>query len=289
MLKTWDVATGREGDNYRGHTDRIWRLAYSADGKLLASGSEDGSVRLWEPGEPQDRQSLTGMRLRNDGHGYSIAFTPDSKTIATSGFSVALWDAATRRKLATLDAPVDGDMLVAYSPDGKTLASAGASGVVTLWDAATGRIRITLAKHAFKVWSMSFAPDGKTLATGWEDGVARLWEVATGNALLTIDAKLQPVRYLAYSPDGRTLAMTGGIQGKASDSLKLWDVDSGRFRAILETPKMNTDWVAFSPDGKIIAAGGWVNVTLWDAATGRHASGPYRTLGRRLSGRLLSR
>src|SRR5215470_8937320 len=163
-----------------GHTDVVNSVAFSADGKTLATGSADHTVRLWDVAtRRQIGKPLTGRTNAV----YSMAFSPDGNTLATGSndHTVRLWDVATRRQIGKpLTGHSDAVNSVAFSPDGKTLATGSADYTVRLWDVATRRqIGRPLTGHTDAVNSVAFSPDGKTLATGSLDDTVRLWDVAT--------------------------------------------------------------------------------------------------------------
>ncbi len=159
-----------------GQTGSVTSVAFSPDGKTLASGSTDDTIRLWNMATHQPiGQPLKG----HTGSVTSVAFSPDGKTLASGSFdhTLRLWDVATRRPIGQ---PFSGQSAlvasVAFSPDGKTLASGGADGTVRLWDVATHQpIGQPLKGHTGSVTSVAFSPDGKTLASGSFDHTIRLW------------------------------------------------------------------------------------------------------------------
>ena len=202
----------------------------------------------------------------------SLAFSPDSKKIASSGGgTVSLWDVRTHRNIATFN----GDS-VAFSPNGRVLAT-GTYRTVQLWDVRTQRSIATFEGHASGGGrSLAFSPDGKMLASGGYDGMIRLWNVTTMRNIFTFEAHMDGVNpfvdSVAFSPDGKMLA-----SGSTDGIIKLWDVATGiNIAAIPEeglTPYINS--VAFSPDGTILASGkgnGDGNVKLWDVATKRNTA-----------------
>ena len=163
-----------------GHADRVHTVDFSPDGKILVSGSYDGTVRLWDVAS---HHQIGRPLIGHDREIYSVAFSSDDKTLASAGDdgTVRLWDVATHRQIGS---PLNGHHgevnSVAFSPDGNTLASAGDDGTVQLWDVATHRpIGSPLTGHVGTVYSVAFSPDGRTLASGGDDGTVRLWDVAT--------------------------------------------------------------------------------------------------------------
>jgi WD40 repeat protein len=247
----------------RGHTNGVSGLAFSPDGKALATVGGPRVVRLWNI----DTGQTTSTISPKDGGLFGVAFSPDGKTIATCGHrdgTVRIWDTDTGKLVRTLSGHKDWVYTVAFSPDGKTLASGAWDVTARLWDVATGRATAVLRGHTgdwpSTIYSVAFSPDGKILATGGSDQTARLWDVPTGRSIATLAGHEQSVDSLAFSSDGKTLATAGDEQ-----KVRLWNVATRQASGVLAADH-RPQRVAFNRDGLLAAGESEQTVQLWDLA-----------------------
>ena len=263
---------------FAGYTDTVLSVAFSPDGKTLASGDNDYTVLLWDMAT---RQQI-GLPLNDTGAVNAVAFSPDSKTLAAGNAdgTVQLWDVTTplpaSSRFANGQASVNR---VAFSADGKTLATGDADGSIRLWNVATRRpIGGSFTVDAGQVYSLAFSPDGRTLATGSADGKVRLWDMATHRQLRLGNPDIGqagPI-VVAFSPDGKTLA-----SGSADDKVQLWNLTTRQPTGLpLITGGGGVNSVAFSPDGNTLAAGDADGtVRLWEVATRQPIGSPFARHG----------
>ncbi|MCY4401736.1 MAG: WD40 repeat domain-containing protein [Candidatus Poribacteria bacterium] len=204
----WDVETTEQTNLLRETaSDALhWvnTVAFSIDGKMLASGSEDGNLYLWNVTTGEKIKALT----EDTENIFSIAFCPDGKTLASGAAdnTIRLWDLPSGENIATLEGHTDWVFSVAVNRDGKMLASGSRDKTIRIWDTATKKEIMPLIGHQNVVWSVAFSPDGKTLASGSEDHTIRLWDIATGGQLAAITGHTAPVKCVTFSPDGSKIA-----------------------------------------------------------------------------------
>jgi endonuclease YncB( thermonuclease family) len=285
----------------KGHREAAFHLAFSPDGKTLASCGEP-RVKVWDL---KTRREIITLEAPEDVRwARAVAFSPDGKTLAflwddgtiglwdaankggpltlgkTDGGKgglvylsdgrllafamrrIGLWDVAARKEIAVMNGHTLTIFSAAISPDDKVAVSGGGDRTVRLWDLDARRQRAVLEGHKRAVWSVAITPDGKTVASGGVDGVIKFWDAATGEAQATVKGHDAAVTALAFTPDGRTLASTGN-----DNRLRLWDTATRETRFATSDPAGTVWGVTFSRDGRTMATGnGDGLIRLWDMA-----------------------
>jgi WD40 repeat protein len=232
-----------------GNAGPVWSISFAPDGRTLAMGIDDGSLKLWDV----DGGELRSTLRVHTGPVWATAWSASGKFLATGhdDGSIHLWDVATETKLQTLKAtgPVRS---LAFSPIGSTLAVGGRTGEVSLWNAETGESLITTAGHGqMVVVDVEFSPDGKTLGTASGDKTARLWNVETGRERARLEGHNGGVYSIAFSHDGQLVA-TGGWD----KTIRLWETASGSPQGMLEGHDADVWAVAFARDQPLLASVG---------------------------------
>ncbi len=279
----WEVTTRQEAISFIGEQDILYNgLALSPDAHSVASAGPE-MVFLWDvPTE--------GLRRTIEGDGMSawtLAFSPDSKTLAGGRTTIWLWDAETGDELSKLEGHTRNVGAITFSPDGKIVASGDTGGEIMLshFDPRSqepdsqkptlpGLLRSftgekipkhenrTLTEHTLPVKTLDFTADGTKLVSGSDDGTAKVWDVTTGNSILTLHGHTGAVKALRLFENGKVL-----YSGSSDGVVRIWDMETRTEQLIHTRPPWLAFATAFSSNGKTIASACWNEVRLWDTNT----------------------
>jgi WD40 repeat protein len=230
----WNRSSGQQVLNVVAHDSEARSVAWSPDGRLLASGGLDYLVHLWDV--DTERKIFTFSEHR-DNIG-SVLWSPDGKRIASRSWAgeIKVWEPSTGEVLLALSQPkgsaADGQYSISWSPGGDRLAACYTHGEIIVWDASTGRKIHQILGHTSDLRAVAWSPDGKRLASGGYDRFVKIWDAQTGRELLALPGHQQIIYSLAWSPDGKRLATADKTKGNVSDisalgGVKIWDASTG--------------------------------------------------------------
>ncbi len=270
-VNLWKTSDGTIGRRLTGHAERIYKIAYSADGKWLAVASGDpgqfGTARL-STAEPSGGGKAVRDLVETTDSVLAVAFSPDSKLVAAAGAdrAIRIWEVESGKQVALVEDHADWILDIAFSPDGKKLASASRDKTAKVFDVAKKESLVTFPGHAQTVYSVAFSPDGKQVFSAGEDNLIRVWNVDDdAKQVRQMGGFGGAVFKIALSPDGKALAACS-----SDKSVRIFDPTNGNQKQVLSG---HNDWVyaiAFAPDGKSLASGSWDGeVRLWNLADGK--------------------
>jgi WD40 repeat protein len=286
---------------FKGHTDWVYSVAFSPDGRYALSGSRDMTLRLWEVESgkevwvfqghtdpitsvafsPNGRYALSGSRdmtLRlwevesgkevrvfqgHTGLVTSVAFSPDGRYALSGSYDTTLrfWEVASGKEVRVFQGHPQQVTSVAFSSDGRYVLSVSSNQILQLWEVASGKKERVFQGHTSWVRSIAFSPDGRYALSGSEDKTLRLWEVASGKEVRVFRGHTGLVTSVAFSPDGRYVLSSGSMD----KTLRLWEVASGKEVQVFWGHTRDVDSVAFSPDGRYALSGSYdKTLRLWE-------------------------
>ncbi|MFM6755671.1 MAG: protein kinase domain-containing protein, partial [Dolichospermum sp.] len=254
-LKLWDMITSKEITSLEGHSQNVNALAISADGKILASGSDDQTIKIWNL---QTNQLIHTLTDHTDTI-HSLAITADGKTLvsASDDQTIKIWDLITGKLIRTLTAHKSWVRSVDISPNGVTLASGSFDKTIKLWNIYQEKPIQTLTTSSQTVIAVAFSPDGKILASYSRDRTLKLWNLQTLTPIWTIKLEGNNIHTIAFSPNGKILASAGrtSFENKSYHTIKIWNVATGEEVVTLITHKNNITSLNFCTDGKFFVIG----------------------------------
>jgi WD40 repeat protein/serine/threonine protein kinase len=260
-VRSWTIETTH-------HRAAVEDVAFSPDGRWLASACRGGAVRIWEAKTQRLERILVVAKTTTAEWLRGLAWSPDSRYLAAcqQNAAVELWEVETGRRLRTLRSP--GPIRsIAWSPDGRSLSGAGWFKDAVIWDIPSGELRRQLKGHTDAIQGLAWSSDSKKLATGGDDKTAKVWDAETGQCLGTLEGHTGAVKAVTFAPyDGGSHLATASYDR----TVRIWNTREGICTHTLKGHTGEVWAVAWSPDGKQLASGctEW-QVILWDPDAGK--------------------
>lgn len=247
-----------------GDSSSVNPVAITPDGKTLASGGDDGTIRLWNLQTGELKKTFKGHKSAVS----VLVFSPDGQTLATGSAdeSIKLWNLQTGGLIHTLSGRSKGISAITMTPDSQTLVSGDRVGTIEFWNVKNGERINSFAGHEILVTSLAMTPDGQTLVSSSQDNTIKLWDVKTGQFFRTLTAPdSHHVFSVAISPNGQQIA-----SGSWDGGIRLWHVKTGNLTQILKTGSAPIDAVVFKPNGQTLVSGSADgSIRMWDVKTNK--------------------
>ena len=262
--RAWELPLGvKLRQTLRGHESWIGRIAWSPDGRIIASPSDDKTIRLWDVEAGAVVRTLEGHSAGVN----CVAWSPDGRLLASVGddHTARLWEGESGRLVRTLKGRTGGVVAIAWSPDGRRLASGGDDRTIRLWHPKSGRTAHVLEGHTDAVTSVAWSSDGRMLASGSADRVAKLWNAETGQLVHTFRGHTSWLLGLAWLSHERAPLL---ITASGDETIRLWESATGKPTRIIEGHTSFVKCVAMTSDQQLMASkGNDDTVRLWRSDT----------------------
>ena len=249
LRSLWDLTIQSSIITLVGHQDLVRGVAFSLDGKNIASASMDKTIKIWDIGLAKESQVLTGHKLAVNG----VAFNPDQQILASGSAdkTIKIWNLSSGEEVKQFTGHGMAVNTVTFSPNGKLLASGSADKTIKIWNLSSGEVIQTLTGHKMAINSVAISVDNQILASGSADRSVKLWMIDSGNEISTLPMLRSSINSIFFSPDGKFLAIF-----TEDKIVKIWDLSEEREIRVFSEYNWQSGNLAISPDGHMLACGG---------------------------------
>ncbi|AFY57842.1 WD40 repeat-containing protein [Rivularia sp. PCC 7116] len=261
-IRMWELESGKQILNFRGHNDWVSSVAFNFDGKIIASCSHSSAIKLWDSKTGECLKILRGHtnKVRQ------IAFDSNSTILASCSDNriIKLWDVSTEKCINTLRGHTGRIWTVAIAPNNKIVASGSYDSSVKIWDILTGDCLQTLHEHDHRVISVVFSHDSKILASGSKDKIIKIWDINTGKCIKNLIGHTKTIRSLVFSKDNQTL-----FSASSDSTIKVWSINDGKCLKTITGHKNRIRTIALnSKDTVLVSCSDDQTIKLWHTNTG---------------------
>ncbi|MDJ0736154.1 MAG: serine/threonine-protein kinase [Nostocaceae cyanobacterium] len=251
----------------KGHTSMVHTVTISPKGNILASGSSDNTIKLWNVNTGKLLRKLGGWFAGHSSMVYDLAFSPNGEIIASASWdeTIKLWQVSSGKEIRTFKGHTNSVNSIAFNLNGQILASGSADCTLKLWLVSSGREISNFYGHSDSILSVKFSPIGEIIATGSADYTIKLWQIKTAGEICTLMGHSFFVNTVAFSPNGQIIA-----SGSSDRTIKLWQVSTRTEICTFTGHTEPISSVVFSPDGEFLASASWdKTIKVWHISTGR--------------------
>ncbi|WP_442940762.1 protein kinase domain-containing protein [Nostoc sp.] len=256
-VKIWNIQSRKEIRTLSGHSDWVYAVAISPDGKTIVSGSKDKTIKVWNLNTGKEIYTLTG----HTDYVNSVAISPDGQTLVSGSYdkTIKVWNLKLGQEIRTITGHSGAVLSVAISQDGKTIVSGSKDKTIKVWNLNTGNEIRTITGHLGDVNDVAISQDGQMLASASDDKTIKVWKLDTGMEIRTITGHLADVNAIAFSPNGEYIASVSDDK-----TVKVWKLDTGEAIHTFDGHSAEVYAIAFSPDGRtLVSAGKDKTIKIW--------------------------
>ncbi len=263
IISVWDINNGEVIATWKGHTESVNSVAVSSDERLVISGSDDKTIKIWKLPKNKNISDISLVRTLT-GHTNvvdAVAIAPNNQILASGSWdqTIKIWNLDSGELIQALEGHSEIVNAIAISPDGQFLASGSKDNTIKLWNLQTGQLVRNIKTNSLSILSVVFSPDSQILASSNSDGTINIWNWQTGELIHSLKEHLDGVWSIVITPNAKTL-----ISSSWDQTIKFWELSTGELKGSLSGHTSYISAIGISPDGQTIVSGGWDRkINIW--------------------------